>query len=187
MKAKYIITGAILLIALTFGFLVWYQGGQLSPVASGLLEGYPKPEPPSWDGPFPFAEEVTLSESQDRMPFEISLPGYLKVQKVWASTAAVELENRSLAILFTNGVELFIHQAEHPIEYVPVVNQNPQLKLIAVKGHTGMGADPGTIIGGGEEYRYPGSVSWWENGLDIELYSDDLSLDELLRIADSIP
>ncbi len=99
----------------------------------------------------------------------------------------VKIHNQSLAIIFTNGAKLHVHQEEQPIRYAPSVDENPDLTLIIVKGHTGMGADPGTNETDGERYPYPGSVSWWENGLDIELYSDDQSLDELLRIAESIP
>ncbi len=50
-----------------------------------------------------------------------------------------------------------------------------------------MGKDPGVKEIEGEEYPYPGSVAWRENGLRIALYSDDLPLEKLLSIAESIP
>jgi hypothetical protein len=81
---------------------------------------------------------------------------------------------------------LTIRRYNKPPDWDKIIMTTPQLTKIKVNGNEGMGTSPGFTTYDGNNYPYPGSVEWWVDGLDITLYSDTFSLDELLKIAETV-
>ncbi len=172
MRIKFLVPVVILFISLASVFIVcWLAFVPCTP------PGYIGPQ---FHGPLgPDSELVSLEEAQAGRPY-LRLPPGLEPKETWMSTDAV-------SIIFTNGVRLDVEPAASPPDWKAIVHQTPGLKLISVRGHAGMGANPGVKWTWGRKLCYPGSVSWWENGLLLTLYSGDLSRKHLLRIAETIP
>lgn len=146
---------------------------------------------PSSEAPLIFAEKVTLSEAQARVLYTIPLPDVLasaSIQEVWASTNSVAPAQRSVAVIFSDGIKVIVHPAEDQSpDWDAIIADSPEFTRITIRGHPGMGTDPGVQEIRGRQYSYPGSVSWWVNGLLITIYSDTLSLGDLLKVAESVP
>lgn len=142
---------------------------------------------PQFQAPLPAAERVSMAEAQARVPFHIPLPPAAGVRATWVSTPAVDPAARSVAILFDNEVLLVIHQEARPPDWDSIIATNPAFVKIAVNGHAGMGTSPRVVDVQGTPTSHPGSVGWWADGLYLVLYSDTLSLEDLLAIAESIP
>ena len=141
---------------------------------------------PHLDNPLGNGELVSLDEAQARLSFTIPLPDGFAVSEVWVSPEEVASGDRAVAIQFQDDLLLIIHQLANEPNWDGTVSSAPELAKISVNGHNGLGANPGTKFITGKEYPYPGSVAWWMNGLDITLYSDTHSLEELLKIAETV-
>lgn len=172
----------------------------------GLRQGEPQVHVPTlpmwpWEGPILAAERLTLSEARTRVPFTIPLPtslpesAALEIGEVWVSGSQVPLdlgeevyrELHSVAVVFTNGCQMIIHQMDSPPDWDGVIaQQSPIFSNVTVDGRPGMGTSPGVQEITGGQHRYPGSVSWWADGLQITIYSDSLPLEELVKIANSV-
>jgi hypothetical protein len=154
-----------------------------------------------WEGPIYPADKVTLSEARTRVPFTIpvrtSLPGAatVEIEEVWVSAiqAPLDLDEEnytelySVAVVFSDGCQMIIHQMDSPPDWDAIIaQQTPLFSEVSVDGHPGIGASPGVQEIMGEQHRYPGSISWWADGLEINIYSDTLPLEELLQIANSL-
>ena len=172
----------------------------------GLTQGEPQVDVPRlpiwpWEGPILAAERVTLSEARTSVPFTIPLPTSLpdaasvEIEEVWVSAVQAPLdldeeiytELYSVAVVFSDGCQMIIHQMDSPPDWDAIIaQQTPVFSKVTINGHPGMGTSPGVqeIMGG--QHRYPGSVSWWVDGLDIAIYSETLPLEELLEIANSV-
>lgn len=206
----FVISGLLALLGLLAGMVVLVRGTQ--PRILTLDQSDPtelrKALPLlSWPGEGPIypADKMTLSEAQARVPFFIPLPTYLPnetavIKEVWVSTfkEARDLdsdryvEQNSVAIVFSDGLEMIIHQTDSPSDWQAILaedaleHQPPVFRGITVNGRPGIGKNPGEQEIEGYRHPYPGSVSWWVDGLQISLYSDNLPLEELLRIATSM-
>ena len=141
---------------------------------------------PHLDSPLGNGELVSLDEAQARLSFTIPLPDGFAVKEVWVSPEEVASDDRAVAIQFENDLLLIIHQLANEPNWDGTISSVPELAKISVNGHNGLGANPGTKFVAGKEYPYPGSVEWWVDGVDITLYSDTLSLEELLKIAEAV-
>ena len=141
---------------------------------------------PHLDNPLGNGEFVSLNEAQARLSLAIPLPDGFAVKEVWVSPEEVASDNRAVAIQFENDLLLIIHQLANEPNWDETISSAPELAKISVNGHNGLGAHPGTKFIAGKEYPYPGSVAWWMNGLDITLYSDTLSLEELVTVAETL-
>ncbi|NIN66403.1 MAG: hypothetical protein GTO63_17275 [Anaerolineae bacterium] len=154
-----------------------------------------------WEGPIYPADKVTLSEARTRVPFAIPLPTSLRdarsveIEEVWVSAVQAPLdldeeiytELTSVAVVFSDGCQMIIHQMDSPPDWDAIIaQQTPVFSKVTINDHPGMGTSPGVqeIMGG--QHRYPGSVSWWVDGLEITIYSETLPLEELLEIANSV-
>ena len=153
-----------------------------------------------WEGPIYAADKVTLLEARTRVPFTIPVPismpdgASVEIEEVWVSgvQAPQGLEETytelySVALVFSDGCQMIIHQMDSPPDWDAIIaQQTPVFSEVSVNGHPGMGASPGVQEISGGQHRYPGSISWWADGLDITIYSNTLPLDELLKIANSL-
>jgi hypothetical protein len=147
---------------------------------------YPASFLPQIDWPLPNAEELSLVDVQTRVPYSIPLPEGIEIQKAWVSTVSVDASERAVAIQFAKDLLLIIHPITEPPNWDGIIESVPAFVKVNVNGNTGIGIDPGTIESNGVQYPHPGSVEWWVDGLDITLYSDTLSLEELLKIAQTM-
>ncbi len=151
-----------------------------------------------WEGPIYPADKVTLSEAKARVPFAIPFPARLPdaaaIEEVWVSTVQAPLdlgnevyvERHSVAVVFSDGCQMIIHQMDSPPDWDAIIAQTPVFSKVTVNHHPGMGTSPGVQEMRGEQRPYPGSVSWWVDGLQITIYSDTLPLEEVLKIANSV-
>jgi hypothetical protein len=189
MKNKYIIMW-LLVITLVFVLVsaIMSNKNNVGDVPQRTFQDSPFPLGPKTEFPIMNAELVSLEEAQERVPFPIPLPTDIKVKKVWASLVDIDASNRSIAIEFNNGLLLIIHQMKTPLNNWDGIIANAQkFYKININGSSGIGRDPGFTENYGKKYRYQGSVTWWVSGLDISLYSDTMSLSELVAVAESIP
>jgi hypothetical protein len=120
---------------------------------------------PHLDNPLGNGELVSLDEAQTRLSFTIPLPDGFAVREVWVSPEEVASDNRAVAIQFENDLLLIIHQLANEPNWDGTVSSAPELAKISVNGHNGLGANPGIKFVAGKDYPYPGSVSWWMDGL----------------------
>ena len=91
---------------------------------------------------------------------------------------------RSLAFVYSNGLTIIIHQENKSINWESLATS--PFTLINVNGHAGVGKDPGKQEIMGKSYEYPGSVSWQVGRLQISIYSQHHSMEELIRVAESM-
>ena len=139
------------------------------------------------DNPLGSGAEVSFVSAQNRLSYSIPQPKSEEVERVWVSTDPENPLEQSVAMRFKSGLLLIIHTHEKPIDnWDQTIAIMPVFKRIDVNGNSGMGSDPGVTEVQGQSYAYPGSVEWWVNGLDITLYSDTMSLEELLKIAETV-
>jgi hypothetical protein len=118
----------------------------------------------------------------------------VEIEEVWVSAVQAPqgleetyTELYSVALVFSDGCQMIIHQMDSPPDWDAIIaQQTPVFSEVSVNGHPGMGASPGVQEISGGQHRYPGSISWWADGLDITIYSNTLPLDELLKIANSL-
>jgi hypothetical protein len=156
----------------------------------------------AFEGPIP-GEKVTLDEARRRMPFEILVPGYLPGEaalvEVYASAIDTPREMRQAALVYANGIHIIMHYDEMALSFDSSVREHPDIfKPVEVRGHPGVGADPGlerscVSYAPSEEWECqdgpglrPGLVEWQAGGLVIYIRSYDYPLAELLRVAESM-
>jgi hypothetical protein len=140
-------------------------------------------------GPILNAETVSLEEAQARMPFSIPLLPNEKIKMIWASVLDTKEIYRSIAIEYQNGLLITIAQHPKPVNnWDEIISSNaPDFRKISVNGNIGMGADPNEKEIQGKNYKSPGVIDWCVNGLQIHIYSDTMTVDELLTFAETLP
>jgi hypothetical protein len=160
------------------------KGGEVT-----LTQGTAIIPPTRLPGESPIAgDKVSLAEAQARLPYIFTLPAdtitTASISEVWVSSADMPGELQRVWLIYSNDLEISIEGwPESPIYYV----ESP-FQLVTVRGVTGRGKDPGVARGkGSREQKYPGSVSWWTNRVQITIYHPDFSLAQLIRIAESMP
>lgn len=185
MKAKQVIAFVLALSVLTLTGILFYNGSG-SALPQLTAPTYSKPILPQVDWPLPNAEELSLAESQARVAYSIPLPEDVEIQKIWATNAAVEISERSVAIQFVDDLLLIVHPMKQSPDWEGIIASTPVFVKVEVNGNPGIGVDPGYTEVNGMKYTHPGSVEWWVNGLDITLYSNTYSFAELLKVAQSM-
>lgn len=163
-----------------------YWGNQVERSQQALPENSQALLPNKSDNPLGRGEEVSFVEAQGRISYAIPRPQAEKIKQVWISTNPDNPSDPSIAIRFKRDLLFIIHTHEKPIDWDKTIAIAPLFRKIDVNGNLGMGADPGVKEFRGQPYSYPGSVEWWENGLDITLLSDTLPLKTLLEIAETV-
>jgi hypothetical protein len=188
---KSLFLGVLLIAGLVFMTLFSQKEPSLEdkvgPSQSALMENYQTPHSNELKNPLRRGEEVSLDEAENKLSFSIPQPRGQEIKHIWISINPENLLDQSLAISFQNDLLLIIHTNEKAIRWDETIANMPVFKAITVNGNSGMGADPGETEVWGKPYTYPGSVEWWVNGLDITLYSDTLTLEQLLKIAETMP
>jgi len=191
-KVKIILSISMLAILLFATILSlpknFFSNDQVEFLSPTSPQNYQALLPNKSDNPLGSGEEISFVAAQNRLSFSIPQIESEEVERVWVSTNPENLSEQSIAIRFKSDLLLIIHAYEKPIDnWDQIIATMPAFKKIDVNGNSGIGADPGTTDVRGQPYAYPGSVEWWVNGLDVTLYSDTLSLEELLKIAQTIP
>jgi len=185
MKAQAGIIGlSVLAVLILVGTVSnWNNNATSSPPTQSR---YSEPLLPQINGPLPNADEVPFSQAQARISYTIPLPEAVEIKKVWVSVNAAGSSEQSVAIQFSGDLLLITHKMAKPPNWDGIIASAPELKKINVNGNTGIGADPGSTVSGEKEYFHPGSVQWWVDGLNMTLYSDNLSLEDLLKVAQNV-
>jgi hypothetical protein len=160
---------------------------KVEPSQTALIKNDQTPHSTEAENPLLRGEEVSLVEAENILSFAIPQPKGEEIEHIWVSTNPENPLDQSLAISFQNDLLLIIHTNEKAIRWDETITNMPIFKAVTVNGNSGMGADPGETEVWGQPYAYPGSVEWWVNGLDITLYSDTLTLEQLLKIAETMP
>ena len=185
MKTKQGIIGISALLFLVLAAILFFRGS-LDKSSYQVIPTYPPSFLPKTDWPLPDAEELALVDAQARVPYFIPLPEGIEIQKVWASTVAVGASERAIAVQFTEDLLLIIHPMAEPPNWDGIIESVPIFVKVNVYDNAGIGTDPGITEANGVQRPYPGSVEWWVDGLDITLYSNTISLEELLKIAQTL-
>ena len=147
----------------------------------------PIPLGPQITEPLPNGIRVSFAEAQSRIGRnEIPIPSGLNIRETWITNGNVDSERQSVAIEFDSGILLIIHHMTTHPNWDGIISSTPELMKVSINGNTGVGANPGATHYNGKDYPYPGSVSWWMDGLYLSLYSDTLTLEELLKIAETV-
>lgn len=148
-----------------------------------------KPErPASFEGGGPIdGEKVSMDVAQARLPWTIPLPtfqiGNTQLGEVWVSHEDIAPQERQVYLIYANGLEISIWpEAQSP----DFSSWEAPFHAVKVKGISGVGTEPGVQKIEDEEQKYPGSITWWQNGLVINIYGD-FPLAELLKVAESMP
>jgi hypothetical protein len=194
MKSKIKITLAmlvlvILLFVITLSFQKLHLSNDRVDLSQQVLpQNYQALLPSELENPLGSGEEVSLEEARKNIAYPIPQLEAEEVKQVWISINPENVSNQSVAVSFKRDLLLIIHKTEN--ENTPdwdrSVANEPLFVKIDVNGISGIGADPGVKEFRGQPYYYPGSVELWVDGLDITLYSDTLSLEELLKVAETM-
>ena len=185
-----------ILVVLVFGVLVFsayktYDNRTVPKQPDEVtLSQPPEPNMPD-EAPILGAEMVTFGEAQARSTYHIPLPKGIAIQQVWVeiNSSGDSLETptkRPVAIQFENDLLLRIYPQNRQPDWDKIVEQDKDFKKISVNGILGIGAEPGVEIYDNEAFFRRGSVSWWVDNLEYGLYTDTLSLEELLKIAETL-
>ncbi len=157
--------------------------------ASSAQPSVPAPAPLAGNAPI-VGDEVTLEVAQQRTPYVLPVPTETITQatlkEAWVSLDSVPAEFRQAYLIYSNGLRVSIGGRPDPIDFDSF--KDPSFQAIRINGIPGSGKDPGTAqleIGG--QVAVPGSVSWWINGVWISIYHDNMSMAQLLRVAESMP
>lgn len=142
--------------------------------------------------PFPQAEEVSLFQAQEKVPYPIPLPSAKKIAHVWIGSTAREEQVPPLAIQFEEDALLIISAGDRaeiiegreafPCRQV-FVHGSPAIGCDCEEARTRKLAETG---GGVVGCLYQRSVVWGSDGLTFILYSDTVLLQELLDLAETI-
>ncbi|MGH2543081.1 MAG: DUF4367 domain-containing protein [Ardenticatenaceae bacterium] len=139
------------------------------------------------ENPIP-GELVSEQEAARPLPYALPGVGYLpeegKVSEVWVSSGELPLDQRSLAMVFDNGITLIVHQEPTPLNFDSLAEA--PFQLVQVNNTPAVGKDPGDQqLRDGSTWHYEGSVNWQQGNLVLTVYGD-YSLEELLKVAESI-
>lgn len=173
--------------------VVWFMIGDR---ASGdlLIEGSPEdvwdhprvaPGPPIRGG-----DPVTLEEAKQRTPYTIPVPPVNVVEsdidEVWVSEEHDSEELDRVYIIYSNGLEISIEGYPTPVDFSQL--KEYMSRQVSVRNMPGLGKE--RFIKkrrDGMTIRRLTSLSWWDNQVRITLYHPTVSLDELIRIGETMP
>lgn len=163
-----------------------FAGWQASPNSLEKPVQFEAPAPPESGGPID-GEKVSLDVAKARIPWTVPLPTYkvsnADLVEVWVSGENDAPKERQIYLIYADGLEISIWpEAQSP----DFSSWEAPFHAVKVKGISGVGTEPGVQKVEDEEQKYPGSVTWWQNGLVINIYGD-FPLTELLKVAESMP
>ena len=189
MKFRILIGIVVLLVvpALIAAFTIVRYGSD-----RGGSEGIPAhaPRPPA-HAPI-VGDRVTLEEAQQRTSYTIPVPPAdvvgSDIQEVWASKTHIAAEHKKVYIIYANGLRISL--GGHPDAPPPAdLSELPDtFREVSVGGKTGTGKNAfvnTTSIG--TQVDVPASVRWWDNSVSIVLYHPSMTMQELIRIGESMP
>ena len=140
----------------------------------------------NFDDPLIGGERVAIEDAPAKVHFSIRQPEGFEIKETWVSPETAGPYGRSVAIQFENDLLLIIQRLIQSPDWDGMIMNFPEFTKITINGNEGMGSSSGIAFIEGLEYPYPGSVGWWAEGLDFSLYSNTLSLEELLKIAETV-
>ena len=189
MKLRILIGVVALLVvpALLASFaMVRYISGQ------GGSEDIPAhaPRPP----PYPpiVGDHVTFEEAQQRTPYTIPVPPADVVEsdilEVWASKTHIAAEHKRVYIIYSNGLNISLGGSPTAPPPADLSALPDTFREVSVGGKTSLGQDAfvkTTNIG--TQIDVPASIQWWDNKVDIRLYHPTMTMQELIRIGESMP
>lgn len=189
-------------VVLIFGVLIFsgykIYDSRITPEKHDEVELSQPPEPSAPDGAPPFlgAELVTSEEAQTRSAYHIPLPEGIAIEEVWMESKKTKTASNgnsselptklSVAIQFENDIFLRIRPRNGQPDWDKLIEQDKDFQKISVNGIPGSGAEPGVEIYDDEAFFRRGSVSWWADNLLYTLYTDTLSLEDLLKVAETL-
>jgi len=195
MKYSHLVKGALVIVILpALIATVLPQRGRFTPSAALQREQAQlaqvqreAPAAPGGDAPIE-GEKVALEVAQARLPWSIPLPSHTissaTLTETWVSFENFNPADRQLYLIYSNGLRISIWHEPVPLDFS---TWEAPFRTVTVKGITGIGKDPGTqYVEGYGENRYPGSVTWWENGLLITIYGE-FPAEQLIQVAESMP
>ncbi len=136
--------------------------------------------------PFLAGERITLAQLREILRSEIPVPPGRQIQEIWGGY----YHRYAFAIWFDDGLLCIIKiWGGDPPKREALLAEAPQLQRVEVQGYLGVGTSPGILEKDGQVYSYPGQVMLWldEDFLTVALYSEALSLEALLDIAEAMP
>ena len=189
MKLRILIGIVVLLVvpALLAAFTIVRYGSD-----QGGSEGIPAhaPRPPA-HAPI-VGERVTFEEAQQRTSYTIPVPPADVVEsdilEVWASKTHIAAEHQKVYIIYSNGLNISLQAILTAPPPADLSELPDTFREVSVGGKTSLGQDAfvkTTSIG--TQVNVPASIQWWDNKVDIRLYHPTLSLQELIRIGESMP
>lgn len=189
MKLRILIGIAVLLVvpALLAAFTIVRYGSE-----QGGSEGIPAhvPRPPA-HAPI-VGELVTLEEAQERTPYTIPVPPAdivdSDIQEVWASKTQIAAEHKKVYIIYSNGLKIYLGGNPDTPPPADLSELPDTFRQVSVGGKTAIGKDAfvkTTNIG--TQIDVPASARWWDNKVTIVLYHPSMTMQELVRIGESMP
>lgn len=150
----------------------------------------PRPVGPP-DGAPIFGDKVPLEVARARTRYTIPIPAdtatAAELTEVWVSPEADSPGYQQVYLIYSNGLEMSIGgRTAYPMDFTSLTY--PPFQAITVKGAPRRANDPfvtQTKYRG--EVKGRGTVSWWVNGVWISIRHRELSMDQLLRVAESMP
>jgi len=96
-------------------------------------------------------------------------------------------EQRGIGILYENGIQVWIHPNKPAPDYDEDLRQFSRLRSIDINGARSTAGEPGKkVLQGIGEVSEPGAVVWYENGIEYQIYGDNIGLKTLVPIARSM-
>ncbi len=132
---------------------------------------------------------VSPEEAITRLPYFLPKVEYLpdggRLSELWVSTITTPVGDRSLAMVFDNGITLIVHQERGSLNLDNLAAE-PPFQLVNVNDREGVGKNPGDqVLSDSSNWHYPGSVKWQVGNLVLTVYGE-YSLEELIKVAESI-
>ncbi len=139
--------------------------------------------------PSPPEEFVTLTEAEQETVFDILLPAYLPkgvtLQCVRLPGIGWLGESRAVYLIYGGGLTIRQVVATAPPQWPLRSLANDGWVEVEVNGAPGIGHESSDVQAIGGTVHNRGAVTWWAEGITY-VVTGDMSLEELLRIAESM-
>ena len=136
----------------------------------------------------------SIEKAQTKLKFKFALPSDTKNRQFQAAYVEKNPDEnlRSVKIVFGNDLVLSAYpdpssDSEQQAHFTQVIGQSAgKSASITVNGKSGCGSEPNTVKDiFGNEILNPGSIAWWDNNVTYSLTGQNLSVTELVDIANS--
>ena len=146
----------------------------------------PRPAPAP---PVPGGERVSMQEATMRTPYKIPIPSLAdyhgKFTEVWVSPKRFPPEFHQVGLRYSDGLKISVGGSP---ERLDLSGLGPPFTSTKVNGLEATGKDARfSTLSDGTPVRYPASISWWFDGVQITLYHPTWSLKQLKELAESMP